>query len=69
MRPELGDTAGFVPVIAGQTLLPSDGARVVNRRRLDRHSLETLSSGLPRTNCSDLIYRHRLSLSPSGLRW
>ena len=69
VRPEHGDTTWFVPALADQTLLTNDGALVVNRRSHDSGSRKTLSGGLPRTDCSDLIYRHGLALSPAACGW
>ena len=68
VHPNDGDTAWFVPAIADQTRIPRDGALVVNRTRDGGRSFETLRTGLPHNDCYDLVYRHGLAVSPSGMR-
>jgi hypothetical protein len=68
VHPEHGDTAWFVPGVADQQRVPVGGALVVNRTRDGGRSFETLRSGLPQSNCYDLVYRHGLALDAGGRR-
>jgi hypothetical protein len=68
VHPEHGDTAWFVPGAADQQRVPVGGSLVVNRTRDGGRSFETLRSGLPQSNCYDLVYRHGLALDASGRR-
>ena len=46
--------------------MPTDDALVVNRTRDGGRSFETLRSGLPQTECYDLVYRHGLAVAGDG---
>ncbi len=66
VHPEDADTAWFVPGQADQCRVPVDGALVVNRTRDGGRSFDTLRSGLPASDCFDLMYRHGLALADDG---
>ncbi len=66
VHPEDPDTAWFVPGQADQCRVPVAGALVVNRTRDGGRSFETLRSGLPASDCFDLMYRHGLALADDG---
>jgi len=66
VHPADADTAWFVPAIADQQRVPAGGALVVNRTRDGGRSFETLRSGLPQTECYDLVYRHGLAVAGDG---
>ncbi len=59
-------TAWFVPATSDQCRVPVAGALVVNRTRDGGTSFETLRSGLPQTDCYDLVYRHGLAVDACG---
>jgi photosystem II stability/assembly factor-like uncharacterized protein len=66
VHPQEADTAWFVPGQADQCRVPVDGALVVNRTRDGGLSFDTLSDGLPASDCFDLMYRHGLALADDG---
>ena len=66
VHPSDGDCAWFAPAAADQQRIPIDGALIVNRTRDGGRSFDTLRSGLPRSDCYDLVYRHGLAVADDG---
>jgi hypothetical protein len=66
VHPADADTAWFVPAVADQQRVPRDAALVVNRTRDGGRSFETLRTGLPQSDCYDLVYRHGLAVGSAG---
>ena len=59
-------SAWFVPAVADQCRVPKDGALVVNHTRDGGETFETQRSGLPASDCYDLVYRHGLAVAGDG---
>ena len=59
-------TAWFVPAVKDECRVPVGQRLVVTRTRDAGRSFETLSRGLPQTDCFDLVYRHGLAIDTSG---
>ncbi len=59
-------SAWFVPAVADQCRVPKDGALVVNRTRDGGETFETQRTGLPASDCYDLVYRHGLAVAGDG---
>lgn len=59
-------TAWFVPAASDQHRVPVGGRLVVTRTRDGGSRFESLSRGLPREACYDLVYRHGLDVDESG---
>ena len=66
VHPDAAGTAWFAPALADERRVPRDGALVVNRTRDGGATFETLRSGLPQTDCYDLVYRHALAVAEDG---
>jgi hypothetical protein len=66
VHPADPQTAWFVPAIKDECRLPVGGALAVNRTRDGGASFETLRSGLPQSDCYDLVYRHALAVDAAG---
>ncbi|MBP6778631.1 MAG: exo-alpha-sialidase, partial [Piscinibacter sp.] len=66
VHPQDGAMAWFIPALADERRVPTDGALVVNRTRDGGASFETLRDGLPQTHCYDLVYRHGLAVAGDG---
>jgi hypothetical protein len=66
VHPVNADVAWFVPAHKDERRVPVDGALVVNRTRDGGRSFDTLRSGLPHSDCYDLVYRHGLAVGHDG---
>ncbi len=61
-------TAWFVPAIKDERRIAVDAKLVVARTRDGGESFEVLRRGLPQRHAYDLVWRHALSVDPSGER-
>jgi hypothetical protein len=68
VHPRHADTAWFVPGVADQQRVPVGGSLVVNRTRDGGKTFEALRTGLPQSDCYDLVYRHGLAVDETGDR-
>jgi len=66
VHPQDPETAWFVPAVKDETRVPVGGGLVVNRTRDGGRRFESLSDGLPQSDCYDLVYRHGLDVDESG---
>lgn len=66
VHPKDPNTAWFVPAVADQRRVPTQGALSVSRTRDGGKTFESLREGLPQLDCYDLIYRHGLAVSDDG---
>jgi hypothetical protein len=62
------NTAWFVAAVKDDRRYPVDGRFVVSRTCDGGKSFEILSSGLPREESYDLVYRHGLDVDETGAR-
>ena len=62
------DTAWFVPGIKDECRVPADARLVVTRTRDGGKSFQTLTSGLPQSDCYDIVFRHALDVDETGNR-
>jgi hypothetical protein len=61
-------TAWFVPAVKDERRIAVDAKLVVARTRDGGESFEILRNGLPQRHAYDLVWRHALSVDPSGER-
>ena len=66
VHPQNPDTAWFVPGVKDEFRYPVDGRLVVTRTRDGGGSFEKLTTGLPRQDAYDLVYRHGMDISADG---
>ncbi len=66
VHPADPDTAWFVPAVKDEHRVPADGRFVVTRTRDGGQSFDVLTSGLPRGEAYDIVYRHALALRGDG---
>jgi hypothetical protein len=59
-------TAWFVPGVQDVQRIPVDARLVVTRTRDGGKTFDAITSGLPRKDCYDLIYRHGLDVDSEG---
>ena len=59
-------TAWFVPGVKDVQRIPVDARLVVTRTRDGGKTFDAITSGLPRKDCYDLIYRHGLDVDSEG---
>ena len=65
-HPHDDNTAWFVPAVADQKRIPVDAALAVTRTRDGGKTFDVLRTGLPQSQCYDLIYRHGLAVADDG---
>lgn len=66
VHPRDPDTAWFVPEIKDEKRIPVGGRLCVSLTRDGGKTFEVLTGGLPQAHAYDVVYRHALSLAPSG---
>lgn len=66
VHPRDPDTAWFVPEIKDEKRIPVGGRLCVSMTRDGGKTFEVLEGGLPQEHAYDVVYRHALSLAPSG---
>jgi len=66
VHPNEPDTAWFVPAVKDECRVPVNQQLVVTRTRDGGRSFESLRTGLPQSECYDLIYRHGLDVDAAG---
>jgi hypothetical protein len=66
VHPREPETAWFVPAVKDECRVPVGQRLVVTRTRDGGQRFESLSRGLPQTDCFDLVYRHALEVDESG---
>lgn len=66
VHPREPETAWFVPAVKDECRVPVGQRLLVTRTRDGGQSFESLSRGLPQTDCFDLVYRHALEVDGSG---
>ncbi len=66
VHPADPDTAWFVPAIADEKRVPTDGALCVLKTEDAGRSFVEQRQGLPQANAYDLVYRHGLDVSADG---
>jgi photosystem II stability/assembly factor-like uncharacterized protein len=66
VHPREPEMAWFVPAVKDECRVPVGQRLVVTRTRDGGQSFESLSQGLPQTDCFDLVYRHALEVDESG---
>jgi len=68
VHPRDPSTAWFVPAVKDELRIPVDGRLVVNRTRDGGQTFTACSTGLPREQAYDLVYRHGLEVAPDGVQ-
>jgi len=68
VHPRDPNMAWFVPGVKDECRVPVDGKLVVTRTRDGGETFESLSEGLPSSDCYDIVFRHALDIDASGDR-
>lgn len=67
-HPHDPDTAWFAPGVKDECRVPVDGRLAVTRTRDGGKTFTALGTGLPQSDCYDIVYRHGLDIDGSGER-